>query len=283
MIRLRINPLLSKELRIRMRNWRTFGMISLYLLALAGFTVLFFLSSFTMIREGYSSMAEVGRNLFTFLAIVQFVIVSLLVPSLVGNAISGERERQTIDLLTCTQLSSFGIVIGKLAAALSTVVLLIVASLPLYGFIFLLGGVSLLEVLILFLVILGVAFLVGCWSLMFSALFKRTVAAIVASYGFILFLFGGSTVLFALLINIFYSSSGGAPSILTVIVASNPLSHLGWIFPHFFQDLLFALDSNFLGLELWHIALLLQTGMAGISLLLATNTVNPLKGNKRKG
>lgn len=280
MPRLRINPLLGKELRIRMRSWRTFGMISLYLLVLGGFAVLFLVANIGSFAYGFTPLAEVGRNLFTFLAIAQFVIVILLVPGLVGNAISGEKERQTLDLLTCTQLSPFGIVSGKLMATLSTVVLLIFASLPLYGLVFFLGGVSPLEVLLLFLVILAVALLTGCWSLMFSALLRRTVTAVVASYGLTGFMLGGSSILILLLAGIFGDklSSG-----YIIILAANPLSHLGWIFPSFFRDITSLLDSNLLGLELWHLALLVQGGIAALSLYLATRRVNPLKGGRYKG
>lgn len=280
MPRLRINPLLGKELRIQMRSWRTFGMISLYLLILGGFTALFLVSSIGSFSYSLVPMAEVGRNLFTFLAIAQFVIVVLLVPGLVGNAISGEKERQTMDLLTCTQLSPFGIISGKLMATLSTVVLLLFASLPLYGMVFLLGGVSPLEVLLLFLVILGVALLTGCWSLMFSAFMRRTVTAVVASYGLTGFLLGGTSILILLLASILGSDISSS---YILILAANPLSHLGWIFPNFFRSITASLNSNFLGLELWYLALFIQGGMAVLSLYFATRRVDPLRGGKRKG
>lgn len=281
MQRLHINPLLGKELRIRMRNWRTFGMISLYLLVLGGFSVLFFLSNYYL---GVGSLADVGRNMFSFLAVVQHILVIFLVPSLVGNAISGEKERQTIDLLTCTQLTPFRIVIGKLTAALSTVVLLIFASLPLYGFVFLLGGVSPLEVLKLFLITLVGSLFVGCWTLLFSSLLKRTVAAIVTGYAVVLFCLGGSAILFSLLASLFYNTAG-ATSYLFIILAINPLSLLGWLFPDFFSGVFSLLSPSWgqWGLQLWHVAFLVQGGLAAVSLWLATRAVNPLKSNRHAG
>ena len=101
----RINPLLAKELRIRMRTWRTFAMISLYLLGLGIFALIYFSAVFSMVRMGYESLAEMGRGLFAFLAFLQSALVVFTGPALVGNAISGERERQTFDLLACTQLT----------------------------------------------------------------------------------------------------------------------------------------------------------------------------------
>jgi len=283
MQKLKINPLLAKELRIRMRNWRTFGMVSLYLLGLGGFAVLFFLTNSYMLSGGFSTLAEVGRNMFTFLSVAQFVLVIFLVPALAGNAISGEKERQTIDLLTCTQLTPFRIVTGKLASALSAVILFIFASLPLYGFVFLLGGVSPLEVLTLFVVILTVALFAGCWSLMFSALFRRTVAAIVASYALILFLLGGSSIIFTLLTAITMQTQSSAPFFL--VMTLNPLSLLGWLYPDFFRDIINSLNTYWpqRGLQLWHLAVLAQGALAALSLWVATRAVDPLKGGKRKG
>ena len=279
---LRINPLLGKELRIRMRNWRTFGMVSLYLLVLGLFTFLFFLSNFYLINSGYASLAEVGRNLFIFLSVIQFILVVFLVPALVGNAISGERERQTLDLLTCTQLTSLRIVSGKLAAALSTVVLLILAGLPLYGFIFLLGGVSPLEVLKLFVIVLVMALFVGCWTLMLSSLFRRTVAAIVASYALVLFLMGGSFILFSLLVSIFINAASVQP--IALIMTTNPLSLLGWLYPDFVEELFQAMVQgwNLGGIKIWQLSFLVQGSMAALSLLSAARAVDPLKRTRRR-
>jgi ABC-type transport system involved in multi-copper enzyme maturation permease subunit len=279
----RINPLLAKELRIRMRNWRTFGMISLYLLGLGGLAVLVFLSNSYMLSSGFNSMAQVGSTLFAFLAVAQILIVIYLVPALAGNAISGEKERQTIDLLTCTQLTPFQIVTGKLTATLSTVILFIVASLPLYGFVFLLGGVSPKEVLLLYLIILVVALLVGCWSLMFSAFFRRTVAAIIASYALLILMLGGSTILFTLLTTITTLNQGTTPFFL--IMAFNPLTILGWLFPDFVRDIIISINYNWFrgGFQIWHLALLVQGALAALSLWLATRAINPLKMGKRKG
>ena len=48
------------------------------------------------------------------------------------------------------------------------------------------------ELAVLFLAQLLTAFFTGCWALMFSSLFRRTVSAIIASYALTLFLAGGT-------------------------------------------------------------------------------------------
>lgn len=280
----RINPLLAKELRIRMRTWRTFGMVSLYLLAVGGFALIYFGVMFNTVRIGYNSLAGLGRGMFGFTAVLQSSLVIFTVPALVGNAVSGERERQTFDLLACTQLTPWGIVLGKLAAALSVAVLLIVASLPLYGFVFLMGGVSPMELAVLFLAQLFTAFFVGCWALMFSALFRRTVTSIIASYALTLFLVGGTLILASLLSQIFWRSNGTVLSYPILIL--NPLAFFEWVFPANVGDILSVLLYNYPFTNSWlkysHLAFLANAAFAFLCLWISTLAVNPLRG-KRKG
>lgn len=280
---LRINPLLAKELRIRMRTWRTFAMVSLYLLGLGGFALLFFSAMFSTVRMGYDSLSELGRAMFAFLAFLQSGLVIFSVPALLGNAVSGERERQTFDLLACTQLTPWGIVLGKLAAGLSAVVLLMVASLPLYGFVFLMGGVSPAELATLFLAQLCTAFFVGCWSVMFSALFRRTITAIIASYALTGFLTGGTLILAILLSEIFYQSGTVLSYPLLIL---NPAALLEWVFPVEAGEVLGFLLPHYpfvnSPVKFWHLVFLASSAFAFLCLRIAARGVNPLIG-KRKG
>ena len=102
---LRINPLLAKELRIRMRTWRTFAMVSLYLLGLGGFALLFFSAMFSTVRMGYDSLSELGRAMFAFLAFLQSSLVIFFGARPVGQ----RRQRRTgapdFDLWPATQLT----------------------------------------------------------------------------------------------------------------------------------------------------------------------------------
>lgn len=282
---LRINPLLSKELRLRMRTWRTFALVSLYLLGLGGFALIFFSAQFYSVRMGYGSLYDVGRQLFIFLGVVQFVLVVFAVPALTANAVSGERERQTFDLLACTQLTPMGIVVGKLTASLSAVILLIVASLPLYGFVFLMGGVSPSELLTLLTIFILVAVITGCWSLMFSSIFKRTVTSIIACYALILFTMGGTLILSALVMQIFYNYQSTGPAYFVLLL--NPLVLFEWPFPEvseLIQEISMRAYPYRIGwIKFWHLYLVLNSGLAAACLWVASRAVNPLNAGKRKG
>src|SRR5579872_1615541 len=124
------NAVLSKELRTRMRGWGAVVLITLYMLV------------FGLIAGGYlieqagqtvGQASGVGVRLFVALSSLQLLLILLITPSSTAGAISGERQRQTWDLLLITRLSTFGIVWGKLVAGLAFNVLLIFASLPLFS------------------------------------------------------------------------------------------------------------------------------------------------------
>ena len=276
----RINPLLAKELRIRMRTWRTFAMISLYLLGLGGFALIYFSAVFSMVRMGYESLAEMGRGLFAFLAFLQSALVVFTVPALVGNAVSGERERQTFDLLACTQLTPWGIVLG-LTAALSAGAV-DGQSAPVW--LCLPMGRFPAELAVLFLAQLLTAFFTGCWALMFSSLFRRTVSAIIASYALTLFLAGGTLILSVLIAEIFWTGSGSVLAYPLLIL--NPLVFFEWVFPEPVGDILSFVLYKYPFANSWlkfsHLALLANIAFALLCLWIASLAVNPLRG-KRKG
>ena len=103
--------------------------------------------------------------------------VAFLAPSSTAGAISLEREKQTLELLVVTPISSLAIVIGKLFSALIYVWLLIAASIPLTAVVFVYGGVAPDDVLRGYIVLIVTALGFGAFGLLASSLVKRTQAA----------------------------------------------------------------------------------------------------------
>ncbi len=103
--------------------------------------------------------------------------VIFLAPAATAGAISLEREKQTLDMLIATPITSMAIVLGKLLSALTYVFLLIVASVPLTAVVFVYGGVSPEDVLKGYAVLLATALGLGAFGLFCSSLVKRTQAA----------------------------------------------------------------------------------------------------------
>lgn len=194
-------PVLVKELRGRMRGARAFIVLTGYLLVLSSFTLLLYLAVRSAVgNDPFSAGRTIGKSLFIGIAIVALIQVMIIVPAQAAGSISGERERETFDLLIVTLLPAWKIVLGKLLAALAYAVLLIVAVVPLMAVAFFFGGVTGAEVLIALLGLLVTAVLYGTVGLLWSAVAPRTMIATVMTQAtnvlillglpFIMFVFG---------------------------------------------------------------------------------------------
>ena len=227
------NPIVAKEYRSRMRTWRSPLTITIHVLILGavGWAV-FSVISATMNFSGGFSPGSMGITIFTFLVLFQVALLSFITPALTAGAISGERERQTIDLLFVTPLAPFSIIWGKLLASMSFVVLLLVLSVPIFSLVFLFGGIELDQVLAAFALTGVTAMTLGFLGVAFSTLFRRTLAATVASYGAAFVLLVGSPA-FGLIFPTEYgvSTNVPAPPAVSVISPVVPLVVLAYNSP----------------------------------------------------
>ncbi len=171
-----------KELRGRMRGRRAFIILTIYLLLLGGFALMVE----RIAEAGYSSNfggmsafagAAIGQAIFAALLMLMTLQVVFLAASSTAGSISLEREKQTLDLLVTTPISSVAIVVGKLLSALVYVFLLIAASIPLMAVVFVFGGVGPEDVVRGYIVLIATALGLGSFGLLCSSLVKRTTAA----------------------------------------------------------------------------------------------------------
>jgi ABC-type transport system involved in multi-copper enzyme maturation permease subunit len=201
-----------KELRGRMRGRRAFVILTLYLLFLAGFGWAWQLiaerayGNSGQLYGGSAAFASalIGQEIFGALLIVETLLVVFLAPAFTAGAISLEREKQTLDMLTATPISSLAIVVGKLLSALTYVFILIVASIPLTAIVFVFGGVGPDEVLRGYVVLVVSAIGLGSLGLFISALMQRTQAATVVTFFGVMALTMGS-----LFIVLFWATMAG--------------------------------------------------------------------------
>lgn len=189
-----------KELRGRMRGRRAFIILTIYLLLLGGFAWMVELIMERSYSSGFGqsaayASAQVGQVLFAALLILETLQVVFLAPSATAGAISLEREKQTLELLIVTPISSLAIVVGKLLSALIYVWLLIAASIPLTAVVFVFGGVAPEDVVRGYLVLVVTALGFGAMGLFASSLVRRTQAATAISIFAVLFLSIGTVFL----------------------------------------------------------------------------------------
>lgn len=220
----RMNPMALKELRGRMRGARAFIVLSVYLGLMSAFALLIYFAFNVGNRIGSSVGGEIGRTLFIALVGIEMLLILFIAPALTGGAITGERERQTYDLLRTTLLSPPAFVLGKLESALAYLFLLLLAAIPLQSIAFLFGGVSEGEILLAF-VILGVtAVFLGALGIFFSAVMQRSTTANVRAYllmGIVMFVVPGiGALLLDALINGLFASAAplSSPLLETILV-----------------------------------------------------------------
>ncbi|HLO02849.1 MAG TPA: hypothetical protein VK191_07075 [Symbiobacteriaceae bacterium] len=270
-----LNPVLLREGRVRMRGWRAPALIAVYV-GVIGLLLLGMMATMNIGTSGFAP--EMGAILFAFLAVVQMVLLLVAAPGLTGAALAGERERQTLDLLLVTRLSAFEVVFGKLMAALGFAGLLLVATLPLYGVLFLFGGVSLMALGRTILVYLATLYFVGAIGILWSTVLKRSVAAIVAAYGTVLFLTAGT--LFLIVITfVLYNQPENVPAwialpiwlnpgVALAIATGGPLSEVRSIFDRVF--------SVGFGQAIWWVYGLWALGLGSLALWAAARRVHRL-------
>lgn len=190
-----MNPVLARELKQRMRGRHTWMVLTLYLTVLALILRWVYLAASRTSPFGGGGLlgtAGVGRAVFQWLLFFMLALVCFIVPGLTAAAISGERERQTLISLQITLLRARSIVLGKLLASLAFVALLLVAGLPLVTIPFLVGGVSVAEVIRGVVMVLATSVILACLSVACSAVLRRTQGATVVAYGLTLALVLGT-------------------------------------------------------------------------------------------
>jgi ABC-2 type transport system permease protein len=201
------NPLLLKELRGRMRGARAFIVLTVYLLLLSCFTSIIYYANTAGARApgGGMQMTYLGKVIFASVVLIEIFMVAFITPAFTAGAISGERERQTYELLRSTLLPAHRLVFGKLASALTYMFLLILAAVPLESLAFVLGGVVVEELVLALIVLLVTAFAFAVIGMFFSSFARTTLVSTVLAYATALFV----TVGLPVLLLVFASVLGG--------------------------------------------------------------------------
>jgi len=176
------NPLIVKDAVSRMRSWRAPVVLTLYLSLLAAFGYSVFLIE-AISAGSHTGAAQIGGTVFSWLTFFQLTLVCLFAPAMAAGAVSGERERQTFDVLLVSRVTALGIIWGKLVASVAFMLLLILGALPLFAAVFLFGGIDFEQFVVTQLVTVSTAITIGAVSVFLSSAFRRTLPSTVAAYG----------------------------------------------------------------------------------------------------
>ncbi|MGN6711831.1 ABC transporter permease [Anaerocolumna jejuensis] len=193
---LHFNPVYQKELRTTARSLRTYIIIFAFngLLSLFGLFALYLTFEYQQ-NLGKNVQYSAILEIYSIITGVEFFLLMLVVPAVTAGAISGEKERQTLEILLTTRLTSGSIIRGKLLASISMMLILAFSSLPVIALVFSIGGITLRDLGEFMVLILETAIYLGSIGIFFSVLLKKSTSATVAAYGTVLLLslgtFGG--------------------------------------------------------------------------------------------
>ncbi|GIV07236.1 MAG: hypothetical protein KatS3mg017_0954 [Fimbriimonadales bacterium] len=178
------NPVIARELRVRVRVGRAYLLQAGYL----GFLILIMGLAYEWVisdENSWGNPFQMQQALISFYWVVMGTLITLIVliaPALTANAITLERERKTIDLLLATPLTARHLLTGKLVASFAFIILLLALTLPICGVAVLLGGVSFGDLLRAYLII-AFCGLVLCAIALFTSVYARnSTMAVLWSY-----------------------------------------------------------------------------------------------------
>lgn len=298
-MKLRWNPIVKKDLQVTARSMR----FSWGVFAYEAVLTMIFLLALSVIQQEHRSIYTTGNiygyliYLFPVLSVAQVCIVALIVPVITASSISGEKERQTFDIMLTTCMSPFSIVLGKVASAVLRILFFVAAGMPIMALAFVAGGLSWSYLFYFVLTIILLSLLSGSIGILCSALCRRSITAVVLSYIFYFFIY---ILTFMPMILRFLLTDGEWAGESMLILLINPFV----FFEEFFMQLmtgesLFGVSgSNFTKREVGFITYNLSQGKAWLFLsaacifilsflfmLAAAWKVNPMhssSGKKRK-
>ena len=301
---MKMNPVYKRETMVSARSTR----LALILVIFNSILALVVIMNMYSVVERVKLTAEIQyssfNNLYTFVAVVEFVMLMFIMPALTAGSISGERERQTLDLLLTTTMKPSEIIWGKLTSSFGTMFLMIVSSFPLLAVSFVYGGVMIYDVFLLLLCYLAVALLCGSMGICFSSLFKRSTIATVVSYGVLVIIGAGTYAVNVFMLSMarlnmsssYVSSLNGVSDqansgACLYLLLLNPVATFyvmirrqagdsqvmeslnTWFGPH---------PQNFV-MENWVLlSILIQLSLAAIFLIISIRAIGPLRGTRKR-
>lgn len=192
MKRFKLNPIARKDLTITSRSMKfTWGLFAFEVML----TIVFLIA--LGIMQGSRSYAHSNADdfsrfvaMFPAVSIAELCLVALIIPITTSDAIAGEKQRQTFDIMLTTQITPMQIIRGKMMSSIVRIMMYVAASIPIMAVGFTIGGISWWALFFYILLVLVLAILeaaIGCFC---SSVCKRSITAILMSYVMLAVVFG---------------------------------------------------------------------------------------------
>jgi ABC-type transport system involved in multi-copper enzyme maturation permease subunit len=180
------NPIIAKELLTVLRSRGAMTLAITYVAALS-LLALFMWPASGINPEG----ANYGRLFFAIILAAQVIMLALFTPPFAATSITFERENNTWEMLHYSLLRSHHILVGKLVGAVAFLLTLVAMSLPVAAVCFILGGVSVREMISAYFILLLAGLSFGLIGVTASAFMRGSFASLIVTYLALLVLAGG--------------------------------------------------------------------------------------------
>lgn len=183
-------PIFSREALTAPRSFRHFLIRAGYMAAL--FVLMYTIGQATFgwqQSRDLASLARFSTLVFQVFSIIQLILVMFFGLLFTAGTIAQEKDRRTLILLLMTDMRDRELVLGKLAAGLLNVAVLIAASIPVFLLLYVLGGVTLPQILWAQAICASTALASGAWGALAAFWREKTFQTLSAgALGAILFL-----------------------------------------------------------------------------------------------
>ena len=183
------------ELRQRVRSSRWVALLVAWGLAIAGLSGLIRFAAFALTRNNHG---QAGATMFGAIIFTVLSLGALISPALSATSINGDRTAGVLATMQSTLLSPAEIAVGKLLAAWTASLALLVTSLPFVLWAYLEGGTPAGRLVVTVLVTALTLLVVCAIGLGFSSLTARTSSSTALTYLTVAFLTLGLPIVFGL-------------------------------------------------------------------------------------
>jgi ABC-2 type transport system permease protein len=205
-----VNPVLVQEMRVRMRGGAAYLLLSAVILVFGGFTLATFWAITNVVRPVAATgipiagattqappidrllVAQRGVIFFLLMSLWAIVLTALIVPGATSGAIARERETHTLPLIMSTPISPLSVVLGKLVAAASYIVLVVAAGIPLFTLVVMFGGIPPNQLGSIAIIVLVTAFNFSALGVFVSSVSRNSLMASLVTYTVVLVVTLGS-------------------------------------------------------------------------------------------
>jgi ABC-2 type transport system permease protein len=299
-----VNPVLIQEMRVRMRGGTAYLLLSAVILVFGGFTLATFWAITNVVRPvaavaipiaGVTPnqgppidrilVAQRGVIFFLVMSLWAIVLTALIVPGATSGTIARERETRTLALLVGTPISPLAVILGKLLAAASYIVLVVAAGVPLFTLVVMFGGIPPNQFGSVAVIVLVTAFTFSALGVFVSSISRNGLLASLISYTIVLVVTLGSYAIYlagsplskavTMKYALYFSPLAAVMSAMT---QSN--SQLNSIVSQFFREPGTRVAGEWWALAhypLWYVTTAVYLVVGLLLILAASRAINPLR------